>query len=91
MATVQADILMEIIGWIGALSLLMAYLLISNGKTAGKTYLYQGLNLLGSLGIGINTYYHDALPSVVLNLIWALIGINTIRLIIKNKRENHYE
>jgi len=84
-------ILMETLGWIGAISLLMAYLLISNGKTIGKSYLYQGLNLIGSGGLIVNSYYHNALPSVILNIIWVLIGLFTLRTLIKQKENKNNE
>lgn len=70
--------LVNIIGWIGALSLLAAYLLVSRGKIPGRSYLYQGLNIIGSLGFIINSGYFGAIPSVGLNTIWLLIGIVTI-------------
>lgn len=82
------ELLMEIIGWIGAIALLGAYLLISNGKIIGKSYSYQSLNLIGSFGLCVNTYYHGAMPSVVLNVIWLSIGLNTVRILIKNSKQS---
>ncbi len=82
------ELAMETIGWIGAVSLLSAYYLISNGKLDGKSILYQGLNLIGSLGILINSYYHNALPPVVLNIIWSSIGIYSLAILLKNKRRS---
>ncbi|MBL4602853.1 MAG: hypothetical protein JKY84_08910 [Emcibacteraceae bacterium] len=86
------ELIVNIIGWIGALSLLVAYLLISSGKTHGKTYLYQSLNLIGSGGFIINSYYYGALPSVALNIIWMIIGIYTILKLLKiiRKTENEH-
>lgn len=73
----------DIIGWIGASSLLLAYLLISNGKLIASTYSYQGLNALGSICLIINTYSYGTIPLVMLNSIWLLIGLNTLRKIKK--------
>ena len=69
----------DIIGWIGASSLLIAYLMISNGKLVATSYRYQCLNSLGSICLIINTYTYGTIPLVLLNSIWLLIGLNTIR------------
>lgn len=78
-------ILMDMVGWIGAGALLVAYLLISNGKISAKTYLYQNLNLLGSFCLIANTYYYGTMALVFLNSVWALIGLNSLRSIISRK------
>jgi formate hydrogenlyase subunit 3/multisubunit Na+/H+ antiporter MnhD subunit len=81
-------LIMDIMGWIGAGSLLLSYLLISNAKVIGKSYTYQGLNILGSAGILMNTYYYGAMPSVILNTIWLLIGFYTLTKIKEKKCRN---
>lgn len=73
----------DVIGWIGASSLLIAYLLISNGKLTAASYNYQGLNAIGSICLIINTYTYGTIPLVMLNSIWLLIGLNTLRKIKK--------
>lgn len=82
----ETKLLVDIIGWIGAGSLLLAYLLISTNRVIGKSYLYQGLNLLGSFGFIVNSYCYGALPSVALNVIWLLIGLYTIGFIIRKQQ-----
>lgn len=74
----EVHIMIDIIGWVGAISLLAAYLLISNGKLSAKTYGYQGLNLLGSVCLIINSYSYGTIPLVALNTTWLLIGLYTI-------------
>ena len=64
----------EAAGWIGAGLILLAYLLLSMGKVTGQSPLYQGMNIVGAAGFIINGWWHDALPSAVLNVIWMLIG-----------------
>jgi len=54
--------------------ILIAYLLLSAGRLTGQSALYQWMNLAGAAGIAINGWWHRALPSTVLNLIWLLIG-----------------
>jgi hypothetical protein len=64
----------EAAGWIGAALILLAYLLLSMGKVDGQSPLYQGMNIVGAAGFIINGWWHGALPSAVLNVIWMLIG-----------------
>lgn len=72
------NLLVEIIGWIGAGSLLLAYGLLSvNRISAGLTY--QLLNLVGAVGLAVNAVVHGAWPSACLNLIWLLIGLVALR------------
>lgn len=83
----SVELCINIIGWAGALALLIAYLLISSGKTHGKSYLYQGLNIFGCIGFIINSGYFGALPSVGLNVIWLGIGLYTTIQIFKKSGE----
>ena len=65
----------EIIGWFGTALILFAYLLVSSGKITAASKVYQYLNLLGALGIIVNSLKHMAIPSVGLNIVWSLIAI----------------
>lgn len=64
----------EAAGWIGASLILLAYLLLSMGKVTGQSPLYQGMNIVGAAGFIVNGWWHGAIPSAVLNVIWMLIG-----------------
>ena len=85
------ELIINIIGWIGALSLLCAYILVSMKITHGSSILYQLLNVIGSIGFIINSYYFGAMPSVGLNSIWLLIGIFTIGKTFKHSRKQANE
>lgn len=67
-------ILVEIAGWAGAALILGAYLLLSMGRLTGQSALYQGMNVVGAAGFIVNGWWHGALPSAALNVIWMLIG-----------------
>ncbi|WP_363754992.1 CBU_0592 family membrane protein [Sphingobium sp. LSP13-1-1.1] len=71
-------ILIEIAGWAGALLILGAYLLVSSGHASGRSTLFQGMNTLGSGLFVINTWWHGAIPSTVVNIIWFAIGTSTL-------------
>jgi len=64
----------EIVGWTGAVLVLVAYILVSMGKLTGSSPAFQWMNALGSGFFVLNTWWHGAIPSMVLNIIWSGIG-----------------
>jgi hypothetical protein len=68
------QIAVEVAGWIGAALILLAYLLLSAGKLTGQSVVYQAMNVVGAAGFVINGWWHGAIPSTVLNVIWMGIG-----------------
>ncbi|GAA0912156.1 hypothetical protein GCM10009557_86240 [Virgisporangium ochraceum] len=70
--------LVEVAGWAGAGSLLLAYGLLS-AKRIDAGAGYQVLNLAGALGLAANAVAHGAWPSASLNLVWLLIGAVALR------------
>ena len=64
----------EIAGWAGALLILFAYLFLSVGRLTGQSLVYQGMNVVGAAGFVINGWWHGAIPSAALNVLWLLIG-----------------
>jgi hypothetical protein len=71
-------ILIETIGWTGAALILVAYILLSSGRLGGQSRLYQWMNLVGAACFVVNSGYNGAIPSAVLNVIWAGIALFTI-------------
>ncbi|MEO8455325.1 MAG: hypothetical protein ABI454_09205 [Sphingomicrobium sp.] len=69
------NIIVEIVGWAGAVLILLAYLLLSAGRLTGQSLTYQAMNVLGAAGFVINGWWHRALPSAVLNVLWLGIGV----------------
>ena len=72
MSTVE--IAVEVVGWAGAALILLAYLLLSADKLTGQSLLYQGMNIVGAAGFVINGWWHGAIPSAALHVLWLLIG-----------------
>jgi hypothetical protein len=68
------EIAVEVVGWIGAALILGAYGLLSAGKLTGQSPLYQWMNVIGAAGFTINGWWHGAVPSAALNVIWMMIG-----------------
>ena len=73
----------DIMGWIGATMMLLAYMLLSTGKIANH-YLYQILNLIAAIFMGIGLYPKNAWFSFSLEVIWGIIAVVSI-IKIKNK------
>ena len=69
-----ANLAVEVAGWTGALLILLGYLLISAGKLTGQSPAYQWMNIVGAAGFVINGWWHRAIPSTALNVIWMGIG-----------------
>jgi hypothetical protein len=82
------EIVVEIVGWAGAALILFAYLLLSAGKLTGQSLVYQGMNVVGAAGFIVNGWWHGALPSATLNVLWLMIGLfASIRILKRRKRE----
>jgi hypothetical protein len=45
------------------------------GRLTGQSALYQWMNVIGAAGFVINGWWHGALPSTALNVIWMGIGL----------------
>ncbi len=75
-------LLIDILGWIGAIGLLAAYVLISAKKVEGDSTSYQLLNLVGSFFLILNTLYYGAYPSSFLNLFWIAVALYALRKVI---------
>ena len=70
----MVEIAVEVAGWAGALLILLGYLFISAGRLTGQSPVYQWMNIVGSAGFVINGWWHRAIPSTALNIIWMGIG-----------------
>jgi hypothetical protein len=82
------ELAVEIVGWAGAALILLAYLLLSAGKLTGQSLTYQAMNVLGAAGFIVNGWWHRALPSAVLNILWLGIGVFASWRILKRKESS---
>ena len=70
-------IIIEVLGWVGAVLILGAYFFNIQSKINSSSPIYIWCNLVGGLFFAINTYYHQAYPSAILNVIWVIIAVAT--------------
>jgi hypothetical protein len=82
------EIAVEVVGWAGATLILLAYLMLSAGKLTGQSIVYQGMNVVGAAGFIINGWWHGALPSAALNVLWLMIGAFASIRILKRRRRS---
>lgn len=80
------EIAVEVVGWAGAVLILLAYLLLSAGKLTGQSIVYQAMNVVGAAGFTVNGWWHGAIPSAALNVIWMLIGAIALWRILSRRR-----
>jgi hypothetical protein len=68
----------DLVGWVGAAALLVAYAMVSHKKLEGDSAAYQLLNISGSILLAANTIFYGSYPSTFVNLIWAGIAVFSI-------------
>ena len=72
------SLVIEVVGWAGAILILAAYALVSRGRLQPRSHAFQWMNLLGAAGFVVNSGFHGAWPSTILNIIWIGIAAATI-------------
>lgn len=77
--------IVEFLGWFGAVTVLAGYILFSTGKLQnGPTY--QLLNLVGGLAIAVNVGAHHAIPSLIVNGVWAIVAVVVLTKMLRARR-----
>jgi hypothetical protein len=67
--------IIDIIGWIGSALVVIAYALNMYKKLSSDSLAYYFMNIAGSACLILNTIYHNAIPSTVVNIVWIIIAI----------------
>lgn len=75
----------EVLGWVGAIVVLAGYALFSLGRLPNGP-LYQVANLVGSICVSINVASHGALPSTIVNVVWAVIAVLVLSRMLRTRR-----
>ncbi|ULQ55007.1 hypothetical protein KJS94_10190 [Flavihumibacter rivuli] len=71
----KKELLLEIIGWLGGGSVMIAYMLNAFRLLDAGSPVYLLVNIIGSILLAYYTYCKKAFPNLVLNLVWALVAI----------------
>jgi len=75
--------IIESMGWIASVLIVGSYALNITGKLEAENKWYVWANIIGGLFFVVNTYFHQAYPSMMVNIIWVVIAI---AMIIKQKK-----
>jgi hypothetical protein len=68
-------VLVEIVGWVGAIMMLSAYVLLTLGRLKSQSPVYHWLNIVSGAGLIVNSGWNGAYPSVCINGVWLIIGL----------------
>ena len=77
--------IVEFLGWFGAVTVLAGYILFSTGKLPNGP-VYQLFNLVGGLAVAVNVAAHHAIPSTIVNGIWAIVAVVVLAKMAKARR-----
>jgi hypothetical protein len=75
---ITVETIVVIISWLGVVFYIMAYLLLSTGRLKPGSPLFHLLNILGAIGLIIDSAYHKDSPNLAVNVVWLLIGLFAI-------------
>ncbi|MBT31657.1 MAG: hypothetical protein CMO01_18530 [Thalassobius sp.] len=85
MASVNIDSLFVFFGWVGAISFILAYFLLSINKLTANSLIYQILNVIGGLCLTLNALNLNDAPALITNAVWMFIGLFATLKIIRDK------
>lgn len=74
----SSNLIIQTLGWIGTVTYLIAYALVSLKKAEGDSVLYQGMNIFAGVLLVIYSLYLKAYATTGLNAVWAVIGLYTL-------------
>lgn len=79
------------LGWVGAVTCLVAYVLVTRGKWAPTSGRYQLANVVSGLFMGMVAASSGVWPSVVTNAVWAVVGAHAVAVVLRARRKRSLE
>ncbi len=76
-------LVINLLGWLGSVAVILAYVFVSTNRMAGDSLAYQLLNLIGGVFLIANTVYLSAYPSAFVNLIWVGVALFALARIVR--------
>jgi lipid-A-disaccharide synthase-like uncharacterized protein len=70
--------LFQLVGWLGVLLFIVAYLLLSVEILSADKLLYHFLNMLGGIALVINAVHISDHPTIVVNAVWGIIAFGAM-------------
>lgn len=82
--------LLEATGWIGVVSYVLAYLLLTLGVLKPSGYPFHLLNMIGAASLIAYSLEYGDKPNVAVNVIWLMIGLGAVgRKLARRSAGNH--
>jgi hypothetical protein len=75
------------LGWLGAVTCLVAYVFVTRGKWAPTSGRYQLANVVSGLFMGMVAASSGVWPSVVTNAVWAVVGVHAVAMVLRARRQ----
>ena len=72
------SLVFDTVGWVGAVLVLIAYILISTSRIQSTALSYQLMNIFGALMLLGNNVFYGALPGGFVNFVWAGVALVVI-------------
>jgi hypothetical protein len=69
---------LEIVGWMGAITFVVAYLLLSLKVLSPNKIVYHAMNAAGGLCLVVNSIHLDDRPALFVNFVWMCIALYSI-------------
>ncbi|MCD2423791.1 hypothetical protein LQ567_13530 [Niabella pedocola] len=83
----SGDKMSSVMGWVGSIAYLVAYLFLSLNRLKAGRPLYHLLNMVGALGLIIHAVNLEDYPNLVVNLAWGIIAVTAVIFILRKKPE----
>ncbi|HEY0215779.1 MAG TPA: hypothetical protein VGC57_05255 [Cellulomonas sp.] len=78
--------LVTALGWVGAVTCLIAYVMVTRGRWAASSGRYQLANVISGLFMGMVAARSGVWPSVVTNLVWMAVGVHAVTVLLRARR-----
>ncbi|WP_263118715.1 hypothetical protein [Cellulomonas sp. RIT-PI-Y] len=75
------------LGWVGAVTCLIAYVFVTRGKWAPTSGRYQLANVISGLFMGLVAASSGVWPSVLTNLVWMVVGAHAVMVVLRARRQ----
>ena len=72
---IMTDKHFELIGWVGFIQIVSAYLLVTIKLLDVSSSVYHLMNLAGALCMVVNARHKEAKPLFWLNVVWSLVAV----------------
>ncbi len=79
------------LGWVGAVTCLIAYVMVTRGTWAPTSGRYQLANVISGLFMGLVAASSGVWPSVVTNVVWAVVGAHAVAVVLRARRQRARE